>query len=150
MKEFIGNIWTETEPAGTVRIGFSRGFIEQRLGECFHVMQADSKFLRKGSPLLVIETNDGLESLKSPISGTIMSFNPKARNFPDRLTEEDMILHVIPEGVKIVEKAKKPATAKPTAAEMLNMELFQRQVERLQEADGLAQAFQQQLRNRGR
>lgn len=101
MKEFFGNVWTEAESDGHIRIGFSRRFIEDRLSECFHVMPADTKALRKGGPMLVIETNDGLESLKSPITGSILVFNEKARNFPDRLTEEDDILQVCPEGVSL-------------------------------------------------
>lgn len=107
MKEFIGNIWTEAGADGRVRMGFSRRFIEERLGECFHVMQADIKSVKKGEPLLVIETNDGLESLKSPLSGNILVFNAKARNFPDRLVEEDCILEILPEGVKLPVKTKK-------------------------------------------
>lgn len=106
MKEFSGNMWTESDKDGRVKIGFSKRFIEDRLGECFHVMQADVRTVKKGTPLFVIETNDGLESLKSPVSGTILVFNAKARNFPDRLTEEDVIAEVLPEGVKL-EKAKK-------------------------------------------
>jgi glycine cleavage system H lipoate-binding protein len=107
MKEYSGGLWTETAPSGVVRLGFSKVFIEQKLGECFHVMQADSKNVKEGEPLLVLETNDGLESLKSPITGTILHFNSKARNFPDRLTEEDNILEVLPEGVKAPKPDKK-------------------------------------------
>lgn len=106
MKEFIGNIWTEAGSDGRVKMGFSRRFIEERLGECFHVMQADIKSVKKGEPLLVIETNDGLESLKSPLSGNILVFNAKARNFPDRLVEEDCILEILPEGMKLPVKEK--------------------------------------------
>lgn len=110
MKEYNGNLWTETDALGKVKLGFSKVFIEQKLGECFHVMQADSKNVKKGEPLLVLETNDGLESLKSPITGTILSFNTKARNYPDRLTEEDSILELLPEGVTLPKEEKKTKT----------------------------------------
>jgi glycine cleavage system H lipoate-binding protein len=107
MKEYNGHLWTEPDKEGRVKIGFTKRFIEERLGECFHVMQADIKSVRKGSPMLVIETNDGLESLKSPLTGAILVFNAKARNFPDRLTEEDTILQVLPEGVTLPQAKKK-------------------------------------------
>lgn len=110
MKQFNDNLWTEEQTSGAVFIGFTRRFIEEKLGECFHILQADSKKVKKGEPLLVIETNDGLENLKAPLSGTIIVFNDKARNFPDRLTEEDTILQVVPEGVTIPKSVK---VAKP-------------------------------------
>jgi glycine cleavage system H lipoate-binding protein len=110
MKTFFGNLWTEEGKDGRVNIGFSRRFIEERLVECFHVIQADMRVARKDHPLMVIETNDGLESLKSPITGSILVFNHKARNFPDRLTEDDNIMEILPEGVTLPVSVKK---AKP-------------------------------------
>src|SRR5271156_6203635 len=112
MKEYIGNLWTESGPKGTLRIGFTQRFIEEKLGEGFHVMQADLTKVQKGGPMLVIETNDGLESLSAPITGTIMTFNERARNFPDRLKEEEVILEVLPEGVKLEVVVKKTKTQK--------------------------------------
>jgi hypothetical protein len=106
MRESLGNIWTETDSRGVMRIGFSREYIETKLGECFHVMQADIKFARKGQPLLVLETNDACEKIKSPLTGTILMFNGKAANYPDRLTDEDVIVEVLPEGVKLPETKK--------------------------------------------
>jgi hypothetical protein len=106
MKEQLGNIWTETDNRGVMKIGFSREYIETKLGECFHVMQADTKFARKGQPLLVLETNDACEKIKSPLTGTILVFNTKAANYPDRLTTEDTIMEVLPEGVKLPELKK--------------------------------------------
>lgn len=107
MKTIVGNLWTEEGKDGRVNIGFTRNFIEERLGECFHVLQADMQVVRKGGPLMVIETNDGLESLKSPLTGSILVFNAKARNFPDRLTEEDNIMEILPEGVTLPVSTKK-------------------------------------------
>jgi hypothetical protein len=101
MKEFVGNIWTETDKRGVVQLGFARKYIDEVLGECFHVIPADTRQARKGQPLMVLETNDGTERIKSPLSGTILVFADKAKNFPDRLTEEDVICEVLPEGVKL-------------------------------------------------
>jgi glycine cleavage system H lipoate-binding protein len=117
MKEVNGNLWTETSPRGTLRIGFTQRFIEEKLGECFHVMQADLNKVVRGGPMLVIETNDGLENLKSPVTGSILVFNDRARNFPDRLKEEETILEVLPDGVKLepVVKAKRVEKAKIAA-----------------------------------
>lgn len=106
-KQYDGNIWTETDSRGVVKIGFSRTYIDQQLMECFHVMQADRSVARKGLPIMVLETNDGTARIKSPVSGRILTFNDKARNFPDRLSEEDVIMEVLPEGVKLEPTKKK-------------------------------------------
>lgn len=109
----------EVEKTKEVNIGFTRVFIDQKMMECFHVVQADVKNLMDKGPMLVIETNDGLESIKSPVTGTVRYFNPKARNFPDRLTEEDIIITVLPKGIVVAgaEKvlAKKVKTLAQTA-----------------------------------
>lgn len=109
MKTIVGNIWTEPEDNGVVKIGFTRKYIEEKLGETFHVMQADARSTKVGTPLLVLETNDGTERIKSPVTGTIHWFNTKARNFPDRLNEEDCVIKVVPEGVTLP-KAKAKTT----------------------------------------
>lgn len=106
MKQFDGNIWTDTDSRGVVQIGFTKAYIENQLGECFHVMQADRSTARRGQPIMVLETNDGTSRIKSPVSGRIIKFNGKAMDFPDRLSEEDVIMEVLPEGVKLPEKQK--------------------------------------------
>lgn len=106
MKQFDGNIWTDTDSRGVVQIGFTKAYIENQLGECFHVMQADRSTARRGQPIMVLETNDGTSRIKSPVSGHIIKFNGKAMDFPDRLSEEDVIMEVLPEGVKLPEKKK--------------------------------------------
>ena len=92
MKEFYKDIWVDTQEDGTVKVGLTRNFIESKLTECFHIIQADAQEVRKGGPMLVVETNDGLSSLKSPVSGRIIRFNDRARNFPDKMTEDEVIL----------------------------------------------------------
>lgn len=112
-REYVGDLWMEKQEDGRVRLGFARRFIEDRLGECFHVMQADTQSVKKGGPLLVIETNDGLRTLKSPLAGSILRFDAKARNFPDKLLEDDTILEVLPQGVKLPAPKKAEEKTKP-------------------------------------
>jgi hypothetical protein len=135
------NIWTEDEKDGLVKVGFTRRFIDNVLMECFHIVQADIKNLYEGGPMLVVETNDGLESIKSPYTGTVHYFNPKARNFPDRLTEEDTIMTILPKGIVLPER-KKAAVKKepePTAQgfnQWVNFPLDQElDIERMREMD---------------
>lgn len=112
MKTFVdGTIWTERDDRGVERIGFRQSYIEQVLSECFHVVQADTRTARKGCPLMVLETNDGTSRVRSPVTGTILTFSDKARNFPDRLTEDDVIVEVLPEGVTLPSTAKKAKTS---------------------------------------
>lgn len=155
MKEFTGDLWQEREPDGRIKIGFAKRYIDDVLGECFHVMQADTREVKKGGPLMVIETNDGLTSLKSPLTGTILNFNSKARNFPDRLSEDDVIMEVVPEGVKIAakEKVKKPETGTGNWLNLqdvfqVNVDLFNQpvQVDR-QAAELRVQGILDQLRD---
>lgn len=92
MKQYLKDIWTEEVKDGTINIGFTQQFIDQNMNECFHVIQADTKQVTKDGPLLVLETNSCLESIKAPITGHVHFFNQKALNFPDKLTEADVII----------------------------------------------------------
>lgn len=100
MKTDHGLVWSKVHEDKSIGIGFTKQAIEERLMECFHVMQADTQQVREKGPMLVLETNDGLESIKSPFTGRVSYFNSKARNFPDKLTEEDTILTILPPGVE--------------------------------------------------
>jgi hypothetical protein len=111
MKSTKGNLWYEKQQDGVMNIGFTQTFIQQALNECFHILPADSRNVLENGALLVIETNDGVQSLKSPVTGTIVEFNTKARNFPDRIKEEDVILKVLPKGV-VIPTVAKPAVKK--------------------------------------
>src|ERR1700744_723760 len=110
MKQDHNLVWSNTHADGSITIGFTKKCITELLPECFHVMQADSQAVREKGPMLVLETNDGLESIKSPFTGRISYFNPKARNYPDKIVEEDTILTILPKGVeeKKPEKVKIP------------------------------------------
>lgn len=115
-----GNVWSRVHEDKSITVGFNQSFINETLQECFHVMQAENSVVRERGPLMVLETNDGLESIKSPFAGRITYFNPKARNFPDKITEEDTILTLLPPGV---EPTKKKATKK-SAADVFAQQLW--------------------------
>lgn len=100
MKEYRDEFWYETNKDGTVSIGFTTDFIRKKMPECFHILQADTKNLKENDPMLVLETNDSLESIKSPVTGRVKWFNSNARNFPDQIKESDVILTVEPPGIK--------------------------------------------------
>jgi len=100
MKQVQGDIWIDEQEDGTINIGFVQAFINRKMNECFHVLQADTRRVEQEGAMLVIETNDALESIKAPITGQVSYFNSKARNFPDRLTQEDIILTLVPPNVK--------------------------------------------------
>lgn len=110
MKTDHNLVWSEVHADKSITIGFTKKCIEERLPECFHVLVADANSVRSAGPMLVLETNDGLESIKSPFTGKISYFNSKARNYPDKLTETDTILTILPPGV---EKAKPVEVKKP-------------------------------------
>ena len=102
MKQFKDDIWIDEREDGTINIGFRQDFIDRKLMECFHIVQADSKQVQENGPMFVIETNNSLESVKAPCTGRIIAFNSKARNFPDKLNENDVImtLSIKPEELK--------------------------------------------------
>jgi hypothetical protein len=110
MKKINGNIWIDSGEKGKIKIGFTKDYLETKLQECFHVLPADNFQVKDRGPLMVLETNDGLETIYSPANGRIIFFADKAKNFPDRLVEEDVVVEI--EVPKPVEKVKK-TTAKP-------------------------------------
>src|SRR5260370_11552088 len=101
MKEYTKDFWIETNPDGTVNVGLTDNLIQSKLQECFHILQANTLAVKENEPMLVLETNDGLESLKSPVTGTVLKFNDRARNFPDKIKEDEVVLHLCPVGVKM-------------------------------------------------
>jgi glycine cleavage system H lipoate-binding protein len=112
MKTNYGDIWCETQPDGMMSIGFTKKCIEEKLCECFHILPADVGTAKLKQPLLVLETNDGVEAIPSPINGRIIIFSEKAKNFPDRMTEEDVVVSIEPPEVT-ARKMREQAKAKP-------------------------------------
>lgn len=114
-RKILGSIWVQTNKDGTMSVGLTADFIRNKMGECFHIMQADKDDVIENQPMLVLETNDGLESVRSPITGRVLSFNRKAVDFPDKLNETESILTIMPAGV--VKKAKTTTVRHRTWAE---------------------------------
>lgn len=104
--EVRGPIWIRTNKDGTVSVGLTAEFVRTKMGECFHIMQADVDDVVINQPMLVFETNDGLESVRSPVTGAILKFNRRAVDFPDKLTEEEAILTILPRGTETSKKSK--------------------------------------------
>lgn len=111
-KETRGPIWVQTNKDGTVSVGLTAEFVRSKMGECFHIMQADLDDVIINQPMLVFETNDGLESVKSPVTGSVLQFNRRAVDFPDKLTEEEVILTI------------RPKRQTPKVQQVINNELF--------------------------
>lgn len=97
-------IWF-TKKGEQTDVGFTPSFLDI-IREAWHVLPTTKGSVAEKSPLLSIETNEGLFSIPAPASGAIISFNDKARNFPDQLTADDVIC--------TIGKAKPKAAAAPT------------------------------------
>lgn len=85
-------IWMNKKPNGQVDIGFQQKYISEHLQEAFHILPANHSKIESGTPMMVVESNDGLENIRSPFDGRFVNFSDKARNFPDRLKETDVVL----------------------------------------------------------
>lgn len=94
MKQTYGDVWTTTMDDGTINIGLTNDFIQNKLDECFHILPADFYNVSENEPMIVVETNEGLESIKSPVSGQVIFFSALAKNFPDQIKEDDVIMKV--------------------------------------------------------
>lgn len=131
MKVNHGLIWSEEKEDKTIHFGFTKACIENKLQECFHVLLAETKEVREKGPLLVLETNDGVQSIKTPFAGVVSYFNTKARNFPDRLNEEEIIVTIVPKTASVKAKPVPKIVEVDTQAlqDALNAQqaLFQRQ-----------------------
>lgn len=95
-------IWYETE-GDVVKVGFTTNFLTE-MAECWHIVPSTNGEVREKSPLMAVETNDCLLSIQSPASGMVQEFNPKALNFPDRLTSDDIILMINKKAVAVQEE----------------------------------------------
>jgi glycine cleavage system H lipoate-binding protein len=84
-------IWHEVN-GERVTIGLTRSFLDT-LDECWHILPGGSTIKAK-APLMTIETNDSLVSILSPVAGSFVDFNPNATNFPDKLTENDVVMTI--------------------------------------------------------
>lgn len=84
-------IWYKQE-GKHLKIGFTEQFLPT-VHEAWHVLPTTTKAkVREKSPLMAIETNDALFTIFAPSTGRVIKFNDKARDFPDRLSADDVIL----------------------------------------------------------
>lgn len=104
-------IWHEVD-GPKIRIGLTNSFLGT-LEECWHILPAGEGTFKKLSPLMTIETNDCLVSILSPVSGNFLNWNTTAANFPDRLTENDVVLTLTSE--KVAKAAPPQEAATPQA-----------------------------------
>lgn len=117
-----GRTWFQKNKEGKTEIGFTNDFLRD-LDECWHIMAGASSrvSIKEAQPLCSVETNDGLFSVASPVSGVISFFNTRAMNFPDKITSDEVI-------AVVAEKAEEERDALTIALENL------RQMELLNEA----------------
>ncbi len=111
-------IWFEKD-GKVIRLGLTRNFLET-LTECWHILPSNMKQIKQKAPLLTIESNDGLISLLSPVTGNLYNWDNKAANFPEKLTEEDVIVTLTSE--EIVSKGTGPTLEAREAARQRLME----------------------------
>lgn len=82
-------LWFETLGTNTM-IGFTKPFLEI-VNSSWHVLQNGVGSVKKDAPLLSVETDDALFAVPSPLDGEIITFSDKAQNYPDKLTEDDVV-----------------------------------------------------------
>lgn len=119
MKQFDSDnkIWYETETDGTINVGFTRQFLMENMPECFHILPAHNNEVTIRGPLFAIETCSGLKSIRSPFKGIISNFSSAARNFPDRIKEDDIVATVLPaDHPSLTKKQKKQKVEAPPIA----------------------------------
>lgn len=90
-----GKTWFERQEDGKTYVGFTEEFLAS-LDGCWHMMAAGGKRteIKEGQPLCAVETNDGLFSVASPIAGVISVFDNAAMNFPEKLTDDSVVVHM--------------------------------------------------------
>ena len=86
----LNQIWYEQD-GKQVKVGLTRNFLDT-LDECWHILPANTRAIKAKSPLMTVETNDSLVSVLSPVSGNVVRWETRATNFPDQLTENDVIM----------------------------------------------------------
>ncbi len=110
-KVYMDDIWFQ-DGKGTIDIGFTQLFIDRMMGECYHITQASAVLMTKDRAMLTIETNEGLKVIRSPVTGTVAYFNTHARDFPDRLTEDSVVISIKPKPVVVAAEKVKGVTKK--------------------------------------
>ena len=107
-----GRTWFEVRE-GKTYVGFTKAFLDT-LDGCWHIIPAASArtTVKENAPLCAVETNDGLFSVPSPVTGIISVFEHAAMNFPDKLSAE---MHV----ATVVDKQQEEVEAPAEGARLL-------------------------------
>lgn len=93
-KVVVDKIWFMKDK-GTIQVGFNKSFLrELSEGSCWHIMPANNRRVKEKLPLLTVESSDELVSIPSPVSANVYSFSDKARNFPEKLNEDDVVIEL--------------------------------------------------------
>lgn len=90
MTNSLNQLWYQKD-GDVFNMGLTRNFLES-LDECWHILPTNTSRVKEKSPLFTIETNDSLLSILSPVAGNFLNWNDRATNFPDKLTEADVII----------------------------------------------------------
>lgn len=90
MTNSLNQLWYQKD-GDVFNMGLTRNFLES-LDECWHILPTNISRVKEKSPLFTIETNDSLLSILSPVAGNFLNWNDRATNFPDKLTETDVII----------------------------------------------------------
>lgn len=85
----LNQIWYQQD-GEQIKIGLTRSFLDT-LDECWHILPG-GRSVKAKAPLMTVETNDSLVSILSPVAGNLFNWNERATNFPDKLTEDDVVL----------------------------------------------------------
>lgn len=88
----LNQIWYEVSGAN-IKMGLTRSFLDQ-LDECWHILPPMGRQIKMKAPLFTVETNDSLVSVLSPVAGNFLTWNDRATNFPDKLTESDVLIEL--------------------------------------------------------
>lgn len=121
-----GKLWFRTNANGHVEVGFTGEFLGE-LDGCWHMLPAAGQKteIKEQQPLVAVETNDGLFSLPSPVSGIITFFDNKAMNFPEKL-DTDQVVCVVKDAEAIRAEEKRIREEHEAAVQRLMAQQEQR------------------------
>lgn len=105
-KVIEGNIWVRAN-GDSAEVGFVPEFLKMFQEEGWNVIP-NTGSIKKGQPLMAVETNDSLLSIISPVDGEVQEVAFHAQNSPEKLTTDCRVLTIFT-GKKVVKK--KPTTA---------------------------------------
>lgn len=140
-------IWY-TEQEGGYQIGFTKSFLEG-LDQCWYIMPAHAERFKLKSPLLTIETNEMIFSILSPVTGFFQQMENKAQNFPDKLTENDIVLHLTKVAQRAAPEPMRWDAHAVIAQQRVNMDVWPAGVRAGDVRNGPLEAARAVLRQRG-